>query len=126
MRGESVELFNRFIHVSIDGSYKEEEFEQKVSEITNKLHENKNKIDDALLNNLYEVYYDTWVYDQEREISKEEFFENIMIESIVITKNDSCTLNFTTGPLLDANPIEVIYDKDGTIFITGSLPHQMQ
>ncbi|MDH5656345.1 MAG: DUF2262 domain-containing protein [Spirochaetia bacterium] len=125
MRPESIQLLGKNIHVSIDTSYKESEYEDKLQKIIERIESNKNLIDDALLENIYEIYYDTWMYDKERNVTKDEFFNNLILESIILTKNDSCTMQYQTGELFDGKDMEVIYDADGSIFIAGLDPKDL-
>jgi len=118
-RVEPVTIKNVKLKISLDTSYKESEFESKVEEAVNKIESNWDKLCRTLINNLYEIHIESWRYEKESDFSEEDFLSNLLLESVIITKKTSYTIRFTTGELFQGKILEVIYDNDGSIFVTG-------
>jgi hypothetical protein len=105
--------------VSIDTSYKESEFEFKIHEAIKKIENGWDSINKSLLTNLYDLHIESWRYEKEKDFSPEDFLSNLRINSVFITKGDSLTIRYTTGELFEGKILEVVYDKEGNVFVTG-------
>lgn len=118
-RVEPVTIKNVKLKISLDTSYKESEFESKVEEAVNKIESNWDKLCRTLINNLYEIHIESWRYEKESDFSEEDFLSNLLLDTVIINKKTSYTIRFTTGELFQGKILEVIYDNDGSIFVTG-------
>ena len=121
IRNNPVTINDIEVPICIDTSYKENEFESKISDAVNRIENNRESLKKALIKNLYDIHIESWRYDKEKDLSIEDFFSNLKMTKIILTKGDSCTIVFTTGELFDGKLLEVMFEKDGSIFITGLL-----
>ena len=107
--------------VSLDTSYKESEYDSKIQTAISRIEANWSALCEAMIHNLYEIHIESWRYEKEKDLSTEDFLNNLCLKSVLLTKNDSCTLQFTTGDLFEGRLLEIIFDNDDAIYITGLL-----